>query len=96
MELLELIGAGLQFCGLDIVIIVADFIAWLRSRPNRRARRDARRQGTSPPRATGWTIAFWVLTPIVVILILLGHRARHDALGMKRLGARATDRPCLA
>jgi hypothetical protein len=69
MELFELFCCMLE--GMDLVAIIADGIAWVRSEPNREARRAARREGAPPPPASGWTKALYILTPIAIVLTIL-------------------------
>lgn len=73
MELFELL-VNLSCCVLELInagVVAADGVAWKRSRGNRQERRAARKAGETPPPPTGWTTAFWVLTPIVVVLTVI-------------------------
>lgn len=69
MEVLELLD--LACCFLEMAnggAIVADAVAWKKSRENRREIRQAKRFGVEPP---GWTTAFQILTPMVITLTVL-------------------------
>ncbi len=69
MEPLDLFCCLLE--GLDLVAIIADAVAWNRSRPSRQARRAARRAGEAPPEPSGWLVLVAVLTPVAVVLTVL-------------------------
>jgi len=51
-----------------LLSFVADAIAWFAGRENRTARRAAKRSGKEPPRRDRWSLAVWVLTPLVILL----------------------------
>jgi hypothetical protein len=55
----------------ELVAVIANFMAWDCSAPNREARHTARRNCARPPTMSGWTKAFYILTPIVVFLAFL-------------------------
>ncbi len=85
MELLEAIEGIFQILGIffegclgtfEVVGFIADVVAAVKSRANRRARREARRGGQLPPPRTAWTVAFEVLT----VLLLLSWAATVVAL----------------
>ena len=73
MEAVELLD--LACCFLTEVVnggaIIADVIAWQKSRPNRAAIRAAKKAGETPPESTAWTTAFQILTPMVITLTVL-------------------------
>ena len=71
--MLELIlGAIDVFIGVaDLLSLIGDVVAWFYSRSNRSERRDAFLEGTTPPKRTRWTVAFPILTAIVIALTCL-------------------------
>lgn len=76
--LLEMLVGLLEL--LDLVGVVVEVVAWLRSKPNRAERRDARRRGDAPPPRTGWTWTF-VLLGVALLLgnaLLVGYLLLRD------------------
>lgn len=72
MEVLELID--LCGCFLELLAtsgVITDIIAWVRSRPNRVARKKAKMAGETPPEPDGWTTAWQILTPMAITLVVL-------------------------
>lgn len=72
MEIFELIEA----CGCFLELLAAsgvfaDGIAWVRSKPNRVARKVAKETGQPPPEPDGWTTAWQILTPMAITLVIL-------------------------
>ena len=65
----------------DFGALIANGVAWSKSKPNRKAIREAKKAGESPPPRNGWTIAFLIMTPIVVVLTLLLIFNRARVLG---------------
>jgi hypothetical protein len=51
--------------------IIADGVAWSKSRENRTAIRAAKKAGEEPPEQSGWTTAFQIMTPMVITLTIL-------------------------
>jgi hypothetical protein len=51
--------------------IIANGVAWSKSRPNRLAIRTAKKAGEPPPELSGWTTAFQIMTPMVITLSVL-------------------------
>lgn len=69
MEPLELFCCLLEV--VDFGTILANGIAWSRSRPNRIARKEAKKAGDTPPEREGWTTAYQILTPMAIALTVL-------------------------
>ncbi|MFO0809595.1 MAG: hypothetical protein U0746_13305 [Gemmataceae bacterium] len=68
-ELLDLCGCFLEL--VSTTSIIADIAAWIHSRPNRIARKEAKMAGEIPPEPDGWTTAFQILTPMAITLAVL-------------------------
>ena len=51
---------------LELLLLFVDLFTWIESKPNRRARRAARRTGAPLPPKTNWTRAFIIITIAVV------------------------------
>ena len=79
VEIFELIFAAIEMAGtlfegclavLELVGVSVDTVAWVKSEPNRRARREAKREGRKPPARDLWTLAFLVITWVMLALVL--------------------------
>lgn len=68
-ELLEACGCFLELLATSGVL--ADGVAWVRSKPNRVARKVAKAKGETPPEPDGWTTAWQILTPMAITLVVL-------------------------
>jgi hypothetical protein len=66
MEICLIIDAVIG--ALDLFSIVYDIIAFLMSRENRRARREARRAGEAPPEKDKWTRRFYTFSALALVL----------------------------
>jgi hypothetical protein len=55
-------------CILDVISGVYDLSSYINSRTNRKKRKEAKDLGQIPPERNRWTIAFYILTPVVIIL----------------------------
>jgi hypothetical protein len=56
---------------IDFGAIIANGVAWSKSRENRTAIRVAKKVGEEPPEPSGWTTAFQIMTPMVITLTIL-------------------------
>ena len=66
MELLATIFEAL-LCLIDGVAAIADIVAWVKGRENRRIRKQASKKGSEPPPRDKWNRLWICLTIIVVI-----------------------------
>jgi hypothetical protein len=69
VEPFELFCCLLEFG--DLAVIGLDAFAWSKSRPNRAARRDAKRHDMALPARSGWHWAFLILAGVAVVLTAL-------------------------
>jgi hypothetical protein len=53
---------------LNVISTVYDLNSYIKSRTNRKERKEAKELGQKPPERNKWTIAFYILTPVVIIL----------------------------
>ena len=64
-------GFDCCFAAFETSVFFADIVCWVRGRPNRVERRDARKLGQERVPLDKWSIAFLVLTGIVVLSTIL-------------------------
>jgi hypothetical protein len=69
VELLDLACCFLEM--VDFGALIANGVAWSKSRENRTAIRVAKKTGEEPPEPSGWTTAFQIMTPMVITLTVL-------------------------
>ncbi len=53
---------------LDVISTFYDVGSYIKSRENRKERKEAKDLGQKPPAKNRWTIALYILTPILIIL----------------------------
>jgi len=53
---------------IDIISTFYDLGSYIKSRENRKERKEAKDLGQKPPAKNRWTIAFYILTPVVIIV----------------------------
>jgi hypothetical protein len=53
---------------LNIISGVYDINSYIKSRANRKERKQAKEVGQRPPKRNRWTVAFYILTPVIIIL----------------------------
>jgi hypothetical protein len=72
MEIFALLEAcGCLLEGGNAFAAVLDVIFWFWSAPNRTERREAKKEGTRLPPRDRWTVLFWVVTTVVIVLTIL-------------------------
>ncbi len=64
-------------CLIDGVAAIADIVAWVKGRDNRRIRKQARKDGSEPPPRDKWNRLWIVLTIVVAIATSLLIIRRH-------------------
>jgi hypothetical protein len=75
LALLELLGslfdiADIIMLPLDLICFVGDVVCWFKGKPNRQARKAAKREGEDPPARNNWNKGFIVCTILVAAATL--------------------------
>jgi nicotinamide riboside transporter PnuC len=70
MELLAFIFEA-TLCLLDMFFAGADIYSWLKGRPNRVERKEAKKSGIAPPPRDKWNRRVIVLTLVICIITIL-------------------------
>ena len=77
MELLVLIGEAILWI-LDMLFVSADIYSWLKGKPNRVERKDAKKAGDNPPPRDRWNrrVIGFTLAVCIITIVLLAVRSK--------------------